>query len=245
MKQQKIIKISLTIVIILIAGIFYSCREKDNQKTILSLQNQDSNTTTSSGSNQSDKDVLDSQTVADADSNGKSQSDVTNMNGSMANQESNEKNTETIYVHLCGAVKNPDVYQVSADSRLIDLISLAGGLMEDAAGDFVNQASKVSDGQQIYIPTKDEVEGKIPTTTVLDSNDSNKSNNDNNTDKVNINTATKDELMTLSGIGESKADSIIAYREEHNGFKEIEDIKNINGIKDSVFNKVCDKITIN
>lgn len=140
-----------------------------------------------------------------------------------------------IYVHIVGAVKNPDVYIVKENTRLIDLIVLAGGLTKDASSESVNQASILLDGQQIYIPTKDEIEQGL----ISESNTVS-----NGTGKININKATMDELMTLPGIGESKAESIIAYRMNNNGFKSIEDIKNISGIKDAVFDKISDKIDI-
>lgn len=247
MKKKSWIKITLTIVIVLAAGIFYSCREKDNQKAVLSLQNQDSNTPISSINNQSNNEELDSWNEVQ-DDNKADQIGVSNENGAQINQETNEEITEEIYVHLCGAVKHPDVYQVDADTRLIDIIKLAGGLTDDAAGEYVNQAARVSDGEQIYIPSKDEVDGTIPFT-IANNNNNNFSNNNDSTDlnvnKINLNTATRDELMTLTGIGESKADSIITYRQEHSGFKSIDEVKNINGIKDSVYNKICDKITVN
>lgn len=159
-------------------------------------------------------------------------------------QSQNTKDKENlIYVHLCGAVNNPDVYVVKENTRLVELIELAGGLTSNASNEAVNQAAILLDGEQIYIPTKEEVElglgnidmvntfGKVST---LDTKSS----------LVNINKATLDELMTLPGIGKAKAESIIKYRSDNNGFKSIEEIKNISGIKDSVYNKISDKITI-
>jgi len=129
----------------------------------------------------------------------------------------------------------------------VDVIVLAGGLTEDAAGDFTNQASLLEDGQQIYIPTLDEVKEKTPLEFVTGEPLPDKKNN-NNTDKsngiVNINTASLEELMTLSGIGQAKAKSIVDYRETHNGFQSIEEIKNIVGIKDAVYNKIKDSISV-
>ncbi len=147
-----------------------------------------------------------------------------------------EKEDVIIYVHICGAVKNPAVYIVKENTRLVDLILLAGGLTADAASESVNQASILLDGQQIYIPTKEEIEEGF----VEDS----KSTSDTSSKKININKASLDELMTLPGIGKSKAESIIEYRSNNNGFKTIEDIKNISGIKDAVFDKISDKIDI-
>lgn len=158
-----------------------------------------------------------------------------------------EKSIHYIYVHLCGAVKKPDVYKIDENTRLVDVIVLAGGLTEDAAGDFVNQASLLEDGQQIYIPTMDEVKEKtllefIDRAPSPDKKNNNSAENSNGT--ININTASLEELMTLSGIGKAKAKSIVDYRETHNGFKSIEEIKNIEGIKDAVYNKIKAYISV-
>lgn len=148
-----------------------------------------------------------------------------------------------IYVHLCGAVNNPDVYVVNENTRLVELIELAGGLTKEASDEAVNQAAILLDGEQIYIPTKEEVEQGIGNV-AIDNTLGKVSTLDKASGKVNLNKANQDELMTLPGIGEAKALSIIKYRSENNGFKSIEEIKNISGIKDSVYNKISDKITI-
>lgn len=148
-----------------------------------------------------------------------------------------------IYVHLCGAVNNPDVYVVNENTRLVELIELAGGLTKEASHEAVNQAAILLDGEQIYIPTKEEVEQGIGNI-AMDNTLGKASSSDKASSKININKATQEELMTLPGIGEAKAQSIIKYRNENNGFNSIEDIKNISGIKDSVYNKISDKITI-
>lgn len=206
-------KTALTLIFIIFSGILYSCNRSNNQEPKLTLQN---------NIELEDNPIIEETSLTQV------------MNEQIAEQE----DIIYIYVHLCGAVTVPDVYEVKDKTRLVEVIELAGGLLEDAAGDYVNQAAIVEDGQRIYIPTKLEVLNH----TTLEYGDSESSSK---SDKVNINTASVEELMTLAGIGESKAKSIINYREEHNGFKSIEDIKNINGIKDSVYNKISDMITIN
>ena len=150
------------------------------------------------------------------------------------------KQTEKkIYVHICGQVNQSGVYCLGEESRIMDVVEMAGGFTEQAARDYVNLAQKLVDGQQIYIPDLEEVkENKVP---VNLSNDGQESQN---TGKININTADKETLMTLLGIGEAKADAIIKYREKNSGFKAIEEIKSIEGIKDGVFNKIEDKIEV-
>jgi len=160
------------------------------------------------------------------------------------------QDTASIYVHICGAVICPGVYVMKSSSRIIDVIKLAGGLSADAAGDYINQACKVSDGQRIYIPTKEETkdisveeygEGD-PDSQV---NHSSIATIDNNVDLININTADKDTLMELPGIGEAKAANIIDYRITNGKFQSVEDLMNIPGIKEGVFNKFSQYITVN
>lgn len=141
-----------------------------------------------------------------------------------------------ILVHVCGCVNNPGVYRLDEKDRVFDAVEKAGGFSEDAREDFLNLAGTVEDGTKIYVPSKDEVAAGI---VVLEENQNTSTNG-----LVNINTASKDELMTLNGVGESKAESIISYRKEHGGFKKIEDIMNIPGIKDALFSKIKEKITV-
>lgn len=145
--------------------------------------------------------------------------------------ESRENATETcIYVYVCGHVSQPGVYQLSADSRICDAITLAGGITEDGNGEALNQAEHMTDGQTLYVPGWEEESSKEQT--VQDDG------------LLNINTASKEELMTLPGIGEAKADTIIQYREEHGAFQSIEELMSISGIKEGVFNKIKNSIKV-
>ncbi len=150
-----------------------------------------------------------------------------------------EEETGIIYVDVCGEVNHPGVYQLTSENRVYEAIEKAGGLTKNAAAVCVNQAEKLTDGQQIYVLSKDEM--KDSQGSVGNASASGVSASDG---RVNLNTASKEELMTLSGIGEVKADAIIRYREEHGSFQSVEDIKKIEGIKDGVFNKIKDCITV-
>ena len=144
-----------------------------------------------------------------------------------------------IVVHVCGCVQTPGVYELNEGSRLIDAVTLAGGFTKEAAQDFVNQAMVIVDGQKIEIPSVEEVKAGF----VVE--DPNHVQTESGTDKrININLATKEELMTLPGIGEAKAQSIIAYRNENHGFQSIDDIQQIAGIKEAIYSKVKDLITV-
>ena len=164
--------------------------------------------------------------------------------------ESEENYNNDIYVYVCGAVAEEGVYKLSADDRVCDALDKAGGLNEDAAAGYINLAEKLSDGERIYFPTQPEVdENLVPEMEVNGmadpASDGKTSEESGQSDGlVNINTATREQLMTLPGIGEAKADMIISYRDEHGCFNSIEDIMNISGIKTGVYNKIKDHITV-
>lgn len=134
-----------------------------------------------------------------------------------------------ICVYVCGAVNAPGVYTLPAGSRVYEAVRMAGGLSDEADERAVNQAELLTDGRQVTIPTKAEVlkeeEGAAG-------------------GPVNINTAGVSELMRLSGVGESRAKDIIAYRKEHGAFSVPEDIMKVPGIKEAVFEKIKDDITV-
>lgn len=144
-----------------------------------------------------------------------------------------------LYVFVCGAVNNPGVYEVQDGARVYELIEKAGGMSLDAATDYLNMASKVLDGEKLYVPTLDEINFGIDST---DINNAPGNLNDTSDKFLNINLATVEQLMTLPGIGEAKAKAIVQYREAHGRFSDISEIKNIPGIKEAVFEKVKDLI---
>ena len=143
-----------------------------------------------------------------------------------------------VYVHVCGAVINPGVYKLNKGERVYDAVMAAGGISDNGCGYLINQARQVEDGERIYVPSENEADMFEETT------DFSTDGGSSDTGLININTCTKEDLMTLSGIGESKAESIISYRKANGNFKSIEDIKNVDGIKDGVFNKIKDKIKV-
>ena len=147
-----------------------------------------------------------------------------------------------VYVYICGEVIKPGVYELSGDSRIYEAVDAAGGFTENAAREYVNLASKVSDGMQITIYNREEA-ASLPADSAPVGENAGKSGTS-GSGLVNLNTATKEELMTLKGIGESKAEDIIRYREKSGGFKKIEDIMKISGIKENGFQKIKDSITV-
>ncbi|MBO5336230.1 MAG: helix-hairpin-helix domain-containing protein [Lachnospiraceae bacterium] len=155
---------------------------------------------------------------------------------------------EMIYVHVCGAVVSPGVVELPRGSRVETALLAAGGFAESAAEDYVNLASKVEDGQQLYFPTIEEVEALLSGNGgLLSGMESGKQGGQDaaqESGKVNINTADVSLLCTLPGIGEARAQDIITYREEHGAFQRIEDIMQVSGIKQSAFEKISDRIMV-
>ena len=156
----------------------------------------------------------------------------------------------TCYVYVCGAVNAPGVYELPAGSRVYEAIAMAGGMTGEADGRSLNQASELSDGQQITVYTREEAEKlqKNSSCAGMAGQDAgfggNLSAGEFEKAKVNINTAGREELMTLHGIGAARADAILAYREQHGAFSRIEDIMNVEGIKEKAFAKIRDDIVV-
>ena len=155
---------------------------------------------------------------------------------SASNHAAKESAAQPVYVYVCGCVQSPGVYETCEGARIYTLIEMAGGFTDEAAGWLVSMAETVCDGQTLYVPSKEQAEsgavlvpGKQQTQT---------------SSKVNINSATKEQLMTLAGIGESRAEDIISYRSKNGGFKTIEDIMNVSGIKEAAYEKIKEDICV-
>lgn len=159
------------------------------------------------------------------------------------------------YVDIKGSVKNPGVYKFKENNRVIDAIERAGGLKKNADTSNINLSKKLTSEMVIYIYSEKEIKNNdslscnnICNVEVIEVNNcieqSTTSQDINSNNLVNINTATIEELLTLSGIGESKAKSIIEYRSNNGSFKTIDDLKNVSGIGDALFNKIKDKIAV-
>ncbi len=147
---------------------------------------------------------------------------------------------QPIFVDVCGAVSKPGVIELPAGSRVFEAIGAVGGFLPEAAAGYVNQAQLLTDGQQVYIPTKEEAErGQLPAKS-KDGEASEAAEEG----RVNLNTADETALGNLSGIGPSKARAIIAYREENGGFSSVEELMNVPGIKEGTFTKIKDDIVV-
>ena len=147
-----------------------------------------------------------------------------------------EAEPETIYVHICGAVNNPGVFEFERGKRVFDAVEAAGGFATDAACDYVNLAKLLDDGDKIVIPTMQELEENP---SYLED-----SRGESLTDgKININTADINALCSITGIGETRAKAIIDYRDSNGPFGGPEDIKKVSGIGEATYAKLKDEIT--
>ena len=171
----------------------------------------------------------------------------------------NEDNTDKdkICVYITGEIKNTGVYYLKKESRIIDVINMAGGATEKADLSKINLAYILEDGMKVNIPNKEELNDnsnfefitKSHEDTIQNNVNENSQNKDlisskKETNKININNATQTELETLPGIGPSTALKIIEYRKENGKFNNIEDIKNVSGIGDNKYDAIKELITI-
>ncbi len=155
---------------------------------------------------------------------------------------SSSESGSTIFVHVCGKVNDPAVYEFENGARVVEAIEKAGGFMENAATDYLNLAKELSDGEKIYVPDKEEAAGLKPQNEGIAAESS--GNVVSADSRININTASKEELLSLKGIGDSRAQDIINYRTENGKFAAIEDIMKVPGIKQGAFNKIKDNIRV-
>lgn len=227
MKNDFIKKIFISVVLIVLLMVCFSACGKDKTQNVFLAQEK---------SESKINDIEDDNKKSDNHNDDNSFNSENTFNSVVLEEEL----SEAIYVQVNGAVNNPGVYKIEKEMRIFEVIELAGGVTVDGATEAVNMARPVMDEMVIYVPTKEEViQGfSEETETVFEDYELN--------DKklININTAQIDELMTLSGIGEAKAKQIIEYRKENGGFKDISEIMNISGIKQSAFEKIKDYITV-
>ena len=158
-------------------------------------------------------------------------------------------------IYICGAIQKPGVYYVSKDAIINDVIIKAGGLTKEADTKVINLACPIQPNEKIIVPEQGEEIDKfddsyenreriemLPSSQLIPQS-SEKVGIVRNSELININRATKEELMTLNGIGEVKAEAIIVYRQENGGFKSIDEMKQISGIGEKTFDKIKQFIT--
>ena len=150
----------------------------------------------------------------------------------------------TIFVHVAGEVKNPGMVELASNERVAKAIELAGGATENAQLDSINLAKKCEDGEQITVPSKVAAESSGTASSDSSSSQASGASSSSSNGKVNINTADAAGLQQISGIGPSKAQKIIAYREQNGKFKSVEDLINVSGIGEKTLASIKDQICV-
>ena len=232
-----------------------SKKDTDEKKADTEDRQNDDGSSVESRKKQAESDGSDAGNGTGSDS-GKHTSDADIDNGSEAVSDK-EMQQAMIYVDVCGAVANPGVFQLAAGSRVFQAIEAAGGYLPEAALTCVNRAGVLTDGQQLYILTQEEMEqqGLDPAEMAgaSDGQMNGSAGTGQNTgiaaqaqqdNRININTADETQLTTLTGIGATRAQAIIAYRQENGPFAAIEEIMNVQGIKEGTFAKIKDEIVV-
>ena len=232
-----------------------SKKDTDEKKADTEDRQNDDGSSAESRKKQAESDGSDAGNGTGSDS-GKHTSDADIDNGSEAVSDK-EMQQAMIYVDVCGAVANPGVFQLAAGSRVFQAIEAAGGYLPEAVQNCVNRAGVLTDGQQLYILTQEEMErqGLDPAEMAgaSDGQMNGSAGTGQNTgiaaqaqqdNRININTADETQLTTLTGIGATRAQAIIAYRQENGPFAAIEDIMNVQGIKEGTFAKIKDEIVV-
>lgn len=198
--------------------------------------------------------------------NEKASRDVPETASKTVSETAIEEAKSECFVYVCGEVRSPGVYCMEEGQRIFEAVEQAGGFTDEAVREYLNLADEICDGMKIFVPSREQVQsGQIPPEGLIsygsgDGGGANAGNAGNagsvvgvgktgsgsvsTSAKVNLNTASKEELMTLKGIGSARAEDIIRYREKHGGFQKIEDIKKVSGIKETTFEKIRDQITV-
>ena len=227
-----------------------------NRKVESKVEDTDQNRKAEPNAGNTDQNREAESNAGDTDQNRKAEPSAGSTDRTELSDASSEE-AKTLVVHICGAVSAPGVYELPAGSRIIDAVEAGGGFLPEADEACCNLAEEIVDGCQIYIMTKTEscADGQtekkagIQTSPDSDMQTTDRNVRSNSTPAlenglVNLNTADVAALMTLPGIGESRAKAIISYREQHGAFAQIEDIMKISGIKQAAFSKIKDKITV-
>lgn len=237
MEKRRIQKVVAGVIAVLLCGVFYVCANVQKGEEIVTDHFQDAKTGVQAG------------TSTYAPESSSQNGTITSQTGENSSHGSDDNQ---VYIDISGEVKKPGVYRFDHTPRLVEVVKKAGGLTKKADQASVNQAQMVEDGTQIIIAARELSTGDKGAKTSKSGRDNTQTDKktgenidtDTNDGKININTATKEELMSLNGIGESRAVDIVSYREKSGIFRKIEDIMNVSGIKEGIFNRLKDKIKV-
>ena len=232
--KRSLVTVTGLILSLLFLSLFASCKSRD--EGLVAVYEDETVASDLSGNE------TDGETEREGESATESESETETLQVDDGSIDTDSAVIKDIKVYVCGAVQRPDVYEISADSRIVDAVSAAGGFAIDAYPEAMNLAETVSDGSRIYVPTKEEVDALA--VVYSDTGSGSGGTTSDSTGRVNINTATLEELTTLPGIGDTRARAIIDYREQNGAFGNIEDIMQVTGIKEKSFSKIKDSICV-
>lgn len=235
MYKKMLYKLFLVCVFIGILSCMSGCR-KNEEMAVRSLSSATEKNDKESGKNTEAGKSAQDDSAGDDSAKDKSTKDKSSQSKS-SNNEAADNEPKKIFVYICGAVRTPGVYEFLPGSRIASAVEAAGGLTEEASAEAVNLAQLLADGQQIYVPKEGEVNRDAYAGMQGDKTDM-------GSGKVNINTATVEELITLPGIGHAKAKAIVDYREKNGDFGAIDGLLSVDGIGSGVFQKLKEYVTV-
>ncbi len=161
-----------------------------------------------------------------------------------AAKSSSKSESDKIFVDIKGAVRKEGVYELTSGSRVTDVVKLAGGFTDDADKKSVNLAEKVADEAVIYVARVGEEVTPASTPSQAKNTAASGAQQDADSAQINLNTATLEELQTISGIGAKRAQDIIDYRDNNGGFSSVDDLKNVSGIGEKTLEKLKAEVTV-
>ena len=224
--QLKHIKTAAAVCFFLLAGVFY-CSVQGSRDVSEAFN------------------VADTVFSEDSETSGAMETEASVENGEDTDASADPAEPKQIRVHVCGAVKQAGVYLLYEHSIIEDAVKAAGGVLDDGAADYLNLAASIHEGDKIYVPFLKDLDNPYGSPAEADSSvESVIGVQDSSDGLVNLNTADRNQLMTLTGIGEARADAILAYRSEYGKFQKIEDIMKVPGIKEGAFSKIKDQIKV-
>ncbi len=244
MRKEKERKKKWIIVCLLVPALtcLFGCTKRE-QLTIMAgeqemLEEQETQET------EEDRSVIDKQTGRYEDMPENIPEGMSASEGQLQESAPEPQTEQTIFVHVCGAVRTPGVYELKSGSRVYEAVQAAGGFTDDAEENYVNQAQILSDGMKLMIPTIEEALA-MPEYGVDMQTAEGTAGQPADDGRININTASQQELCTIPGIGATRAAAIAQYRQEHGNFDSVEDIMKVTGIKEGTYEKIKDSIKVN
>lgn len=243
-KERKKKWIIVCFLVLALAGLF-GCTKRE-QLTIMTKEQETQET-------EEEQSVIDKQAGRYEDMSENIPEDMSVSAGQPQESAPEPQTEQTIFVHVCGAVRTPGVYELKSGSRVYEAVQAAGGFTDDAEENYVNQAQILSDGIKLMIPTIEEAlampeEGmdmQAAEGMAGQSAEGGMTGQSADDGRININTASEQELCTIPGIGATRAAAIVQYRQEHGSFGSVEDIMKVTGIKEGTYEKIKNSIKVN